>query len=244
MGEMEVAAIKLVRPPFTGSFLPGVAAAVSPAVGVPPAQPAPPAPGTILITATSTEDETPRARIVGTAFGLLVVAAIAVIAVDQSGNLPASLSLADNMNAFALFYLAAQGIERLLEPFTYFVTPTSDTKEVLDEKKGTALTSEDEDTALAAAADAANAKAKLSRLHSERSILFWALASVVGVIASAWLGLHFLSMILAQASQSAVPASVDVVVTGLVIGGGTKALHDLIGRISKPAEDGDDTASS
>ncbi len=236
-----MAVIKLVRPPFTGSFQPGVAAAVPPAGGPPPA---PPAPGTILVTATSTQDEAPNPRIVGTAFGVLLVAAIAVVLVDRSGNLPAPLSLADNMNAFALFYVAAQGIERLLEPFTYFITPTSDTEKDLDEKKGTALTSDDKNTALAAAADAANAKAKLSKLRSERSILFWALASVVGVIASAWLGLHFISMILSQASQSAVPASVDVVVTGLVIGGGTKALHDLIGRISKPAENADDTPSS
>jgi hypothetical protein len=232
-----MATLRIVRP----ASVAGAVAQV--AVAVPVDGAVSPVPPTVVITASSTERETPSPRVVAFSFGLLLVGTLFALGLDIANQLPPVLSLADNMNAFALFYVAAQGIERLLEPFTYYIKPTQPTEDTLDEKKGTALTAAMAE-ATTAAGEAVNAKAKLARLQSERSILFWAISSVIGIGASAWLGLHFIAMVLSQASQASVPAWLDVTITGLVIGGGTKALHDLIGRISKPAPDTDGAAGS
>lgn len=60
--------------------------------------------------------------------------------------------------------------------------------------------------------------------------VMWAAATVVGMFASAALGVYLVAAVAADRGP-AVP--VDILVTGLVIGGGTKPLHDLIARIER-----------
>jgi hypothetical protein len=65
---------------------------------------------------------------------------------------------------------------------------------------------------------------------NSRALVFGAVTFVIGVAIARWTGLLFL-----QAIGWTSPSSwLDVIVTGLVLSGGTKALHDLISNISKP----------
>ena len=64
---------------------------------------------------------------------------------------------------------------------------------------------------------------------STRSLVFGAITFLVAVCVARWTGLLFL-----QAIGWVSPSSwLDVIVTGLVVSGGTKALHDLISTLAK-----------
>ena len=192
------------------------------------------APDPAIIAAASTVTETPRRWVLILAYGALAAAALVAFLIGEGLKDPLAVSL--GAGAFALFYVAAQAEERLIEPFTQFILPTDATKDAAAEAKGTATTTGDKAEALAKAKEAADGKAELSRRNRERTILFWALASVIGIAASIWLGLYFFAAVLTAEAAATVPRWVDVIATGLVIGGGSKALHDLIGKTRKPAE--------
>lgn len=201
--------------------------------------------GTVTIAASSTEPDVPSSSTIAVGYGSVVLAGAVIWYLDGSKSLPASLSLAADVNAFALIYVAAQAVERLVEPFSLFVLPTKDDKDTVKAETVTALTATSPALALEALSRAATAKAKVKLKKSERAVIFWALATVVGIAASAALGLRFLAVILAAPAAGAapmVPAWVDVVLTGLVIGAGAKGLHDLVQKLQKPADTGDDGA--
>lgn len=68
-----------------------------------------------------------------------------------------------------------------------------------------------------------------AQAKADRALIMGGLACMVGIAASLVLGLRFLSAVQVDTS----PQWLDVFVTGLVISGGTKPLHDLIGLIEK-----------
>lgn len=191
------------------------------------------APQTTTVSAASSVSESPREWVLGLAYGALLAAAAVAFALQD--DLKAPLTVALGAGAFALFYVAAQAEERLLEPFTHFILSTKSTKDEADTAKKSAVTSENADTALAAAQTAADKAAELKRMTSERTILFWALASIIGIALSIWLGLYFFAAVLSAEAAGTVPRWLDVIATGLVIGGGSKALHDLVGKTQKPS---------
>lgn len=88
----------------------------------------------------------------------------------------------------------------------------------------------------AAGEAAALKQAELDRIRANRRLLFWGLATVVGLFASAALKLYFLRALGVPDS----PRWAEILVTGLVIGAGTKPLHDLISRIEKSKENAAD----
>jgi hypothetical protein len=71
---------------------------------------------------------------------------------------------------------------------------------------------------------AAQAKVKHQTKKASRTLLLWAVASSIGIVAAAILKLYLLTTV-----GVAAPGRVlDVIATGLFIGAGTKPLHDLI----------------
>lgn len=195
----------------------------------------------VTVVASSDMRETPRARFALGSVLFVVLAAIVAYVLDQADQLRGPLKLAVDVNAFALIYVAAQGIERLLEPLSYYIHPVADDKEDAKQKMEAVSTADTAQAAMQSAKDSANKAATVNRKQSERSILFWCLASLIGVVLSAAFGLHFLGILLDDTSRSAIPIWFDVVLTGLVIGGGTKALHGLVERISKPKQEEPET---
>jgi hypothetical protein len=68
-----------------------------------------------------------------------------------------------------------------------------------------------------------------AQAKADRAIVVGGIALLLGIALRLILGLRFLSAVEVQSP----PRWLDVFVTGLVIAGGTKPLHDLIGTIEK-----------
>jgi hypothetical protein len=71
-----------------------------------------------------------------------------------------------------------------------------------------------------------------AQAKADRVVIVGGFATLLGVGLSLALGLYFLRAVQVQSPT----AWLDVLVTGLVIGGGTKPLHDLMALIEKPTK--------
>jgi hypothetical protein len=141
----------------------------------------------------------------------------------------AAATVAAGVSVFALFYISAQAIERLLEPFASLDPVKKRLVKVRDAANAKAIA----DGGAGGTADlAAEAQAALETWRANRAAVLWASATILGMAASALLGTYFLAAILVG---STAPMELDILVTGLAIGGGTKPLHDLISRIESSA---------
>jgi hypothetical protein len=155
---------------------------------------------------------------------------------------------AGTLSMFATFYVAAQAIERLLEPLsnallnkdavegTYASKVDDAMKKAKDladaasaESPNAAQIADKKKAAETALKDVADAKNKVDFLSQARTALFWSLATVAGMAASAALKLYFLVLV----GISPAPRWMEVLATGLIIGSGTKPLHDLLSTISE-----------
>lgn len=145
---------------------------------------------------------------------------------------PAVVTLAEGITVFALFYVAAQAIERLLEPFASAFGTTRKEKEDVEKAIEEASVA-DEASVRRAAQNVAKAQDKVEEKRDRRTVLITSAAIVAGMIASGVLGLYLLDTMIAGNPP---PKEFDIFVTGLTIGGGTKPLHDLIKKIEKSKE--------
>lgn len=145
----------------------------------------------------------------------------------------------DGITAFALFYVLALGVERLLEfvgsPIEWLLTlfgrkkTKPDLKKELDRKVRNALNAP---TSMDEANAAAQAQADVDAATKGRTAGIAGFAAGLGVIAADYFNADFL---LAIGVREVEPA-IALVVTGLIIAGGSKQLHDLITNISKKSE--------
>jgi hypothetical protein len=91
---------------------------------------------------------------------------------------------------------------------------------------------------------AAGAQAELDQRRADKAVAYWALATSVGLLLSATLGLYLMHVVGLQGdglaadgtwsgtmNAAGVRHSLDILVTGLAVGGGTKPLHDLISNL-------------
>ena len=161
----------------------------------------------------------------------------------------------EGIGLFAVVFVVTQAIERLLEPLAPFFGQTKVTtqpdkaKEVAGVEPPSGRVTKSEvvpfrDRALAAslsavdgakrdeaAQSAAWAQEILDQIRRNTSTL-WALASALGMIAAGWMNIRLL-----QAINAHDPGLlVDILVTGLVIGGGSKGLHELISNVQTSKE--------
>lgn len=206
-----------------------------------------------------TDQRPSTALALGMFFIVLVAAVLAAIAYVQTDpNLHLNL---ESFVVFAPIYAAAQAIERLLEPFAAILLPAQAEKEDVDAAKTDKQMAQ---SALAASfrADPSEAAegtgaaavlgrvlgeanrqqnaavAQLSKKKSERALVFFAIASVVSLALCAVLGLGIIQAMTDTRLEEHLRA-IDVALTGIVIGAGTKPLHDLIARVEKAKEKAD-----
>jgi hypothetical protein len=147
---------------------------------------------------------------------------------------PAPLVPAAGISVFAPLYILSQSIERLLEPFVASlgqveVEGTMQTKPAAKEKVFEALVADDADTA-------ATWQRIVDRIRRNTGVITWAIASFIGMVVCGVLGILFLR----AAGFEGTPPAVDVVISGLAVGSGTKPLHDLISSIQKAKEERED----
>jgi hypothetical protein len=138
------------------------------------------------------------------------------------------------LSIFAPLYILAQSIERLLEPFATYLGSASADGEITrkpdaKEKVYDALVNDDADLA-------ATWQRVVDRIRRNTTVITWAVASFIGMAVCGALGILFLRAI----GFEGTPAAVDVVISGLAVGSGTKPLHDLISSIQKANEERED----
>ncbi len=150
---------------------------------------------------------------------------------------PTTMRVMTGFVPYAGVLAVTAALERLLEPLSDLIPPwTGPAKDAAAEAKTIArkLASDVETHAPAVqqqVQDAATKQAQVDRQRFERTVLFWAIASICGLGISGGFGLFLLQSI----ATSHVNSFLDLTVTGLTIGAGTKPLHDAITGIQKAA---------
>ena len=201
--------------------------------------------------APSNVDSSPSAKTVGLSYLAVALAGVGAWLI-YTGTDPDPLIVdVDGFSVFAPLYIAAQAIERLLEPFAArFAVTTSEKSAVKRAQQHKArlegLQAGDPQRTLANLEEADNAvedaELALARAQANRAIPLWAAASVLGLLVCAVLGLGLIEAVASQRPSSEFLRTADVLLTGLAVGAGTKPLHDLISRIEK-AKDNADSAT-
>lgn len=202
------------------------------------------------VVATSTLSWPTRAWMGVVAIAAIVLAAFVAdpVFADSAFGGGATAAPVDGVTIFAVFFVGALAIERLLEPLSTAILPqdakkqaAADTKKVAanltdavaaEKRANPAAEPPRTPEAQAAVNAAAVAEQALSDDAWKRKVLFWAIASIVAVVVSATLKLYFLRTV-----GIAGPGRwEEILATGLIIGAGTKPLHDITELISAKKE--------
>jgi hypothetical protein len=157
-------------------------------------------------------------------FGLLALGAMAAWVLQRVTH-AVPFQVGSGASAYAGVVVFAGAVERFLEPFTQWL-PGGRTRTEYEQAVA-ALTNGHPGVSLGAVA---TAKARVDRAQANRTVLLWALATAVATAAAGASGYYLLHMIAASGWTVDLPYWVDALVTGLVVGTGTKPLHDLISR--------------
>jgi hypothetical protein len=144
---------------------------------------------------------------------------------------PAAFKGTADVTIFAPLYIFAQAIERLIEPFSSFLGAAKANGSEGLVSKNKALTNLYEAVKAGNAANIAGWQAALDKVRKNTAVIAWALASFLGMLASGAFGVF-----LVRAIGFDIPAEVDILVSGVAIGSGTKPLHDLISNLQKSKE--------
>jgi hypothetical protein len=208
-----------------------------------PTAPQPSAP--VVVAASSTPGASkPDDSVKYVAVGLFV-AGILMGAVIAEVRDPMPFVPAEGVGMFAVFYVAAQALERLFELLRWLFpkatslsnTSKADAREETKQSTAAALEALANDPRLGGTDKtvkaAADAKATEEKIESQTSLVAWGVNSFLAAVLAGWLGLYLLNAIGVQD----VNTWVDIAVTSLVIGGGTKPLHDLIKNLEKGKEE-------
>lgn len=181
-------------------------------------------------TAASVAPASADPEVVLAGYGLVVLGAAIGIALWSWRN-PASFMPGAGISVFAPLYILAQAIERFIEPFTGWVKAappdgtTKETKTSAAAKLSEALVNHKID-------EAAKWQAVVDKIRRNTAVIAWGLASFLGIVLCGLFGLYMLRLV----GFTSVPKQVDLVISGLAVGSGTKPLHDLIANVQQAKE--------
>ena len=169
------------------------------------------------------------------AVGLAVWGATVLIP-GQSAEFPIATSVTpvEGLTIFAVFFVGAQAIERLLEPFSLLLVGKKGeaAEAASDANKAAADSGKDEEAVRGLVKVAAEKKAAVADESTTKTVVFWAIATCVGAFATAGFHLYFLSTIGIHTPT----LWVEILGSALILGAGTKPLHDLVKLIEKKKE--------
>ncbi len=174
-------------------------------------------------------------RLIAGAIVSVVAAAILMWFAYRYWIKPTTMQVMTGFVPYAGVLAVTAALERFLEPLSDLIPPqTGVAKDAATEAK-TVMRKLAADFKVRTqvvqqhAQDAATKQAQVDKEKFERTIIFWAIASVCGLAISGGFGMFLLQSI----STSHVNSFLDLTVTGLTIGAGTKPLHDAIVGIQK-----------
>jgi len=178
-----------------------------------------------------------------------VIAAFGLIAAGGAGSWAIwhfkinadTIHLPDATALFGVLFAFATAVERILEPFARFL-PGQHAKGDL-ERAVANLANKYHDATHDDLIQVAHAKSMVDKGRANRGLVSWGLAVALATVASSAGGLYLLHAIAGE-QWSGVAVWVDAIVTGIVVGSGTKPLHDVISRVQKNKEKSEDAASA
>jgi hypothetical protein len=165
------------------------------------------------------------------AVSIAIVSALAGLGIKTQLSVPAAVS--SGASIYAIFYLLAQFDERLVEPFsnTSLFGGHDDPNDDTPSQKKKVVSSLQSKNApnQQASGDPPKPKngnsltdAESASLKQARTISLWCLASGIGIILC-YITVGFLQVVGISASHFW-----DAILSGVIVGGGTKPLHDFI----------------
>jgi hypothetical protein len=83
-------------------------------------------------------------------------------------------------------------------------------------------------------------QAVVEQVKRNRAVLLWGFSSLLAMLASGGLGLFLLRSV----GLKGAPTWLDILVTGLAIGSGTKPLHDLISNLQQSSSQKEKSATT
>ena len=84
--------------------------------------------------------------------------------------------------------------------------------------------------------DVARAKAQVDLDRANRVVIVWGLATAVATVLCAGGGFFLLRALESNPEWNGVARWIDALITGLIVGSGTKPVHDLVIRLQKSKE--------
>ena len=161
----------------------------------------------------------------------LGIAAVAFLAAwGLHGNTPSSYRIDNQWSAFTGLFILALAIERAIAPFSRKLGPDTSKRK---EARSRALASTPADNATEIAVEYHLAVEMCRRLTA---VVTWGVATGLAFLLCAQLNITLMQAVRANGS-GAPPFWADLLVTGLVVGAGTKPLHDLVSNIERGKQD-------
>ncbi|MEO3744381.1 hypothetical protein [Plantactinospora sp. B5E13] len=160
------------------------------------------------------------------AFALIAGAGFASWSLWASGGTAKVMQPPDTVAVFGVLIVFAAAVERILEPFSRWL-PGRGAEATLQR-----LTAELANRPATATerASLGQLRERADRARGNRTIVAWGIATAVATVASTAGGFYVLHAI-AGPEWEGLPVWIDGIVTGIMVGSGTKPLHDLITRI-------------
>jgi hypothetical protein len=176
--------------------------------------------------------------------GYLLVGAGIIAAVLLAKKNDITIGVSEGFAPFAVIYIVAQAIERFIQPFTGFAVKAEDKTKTRNELAASVTALQSGASAMGVTAEATTAVAKqrdLEQIQADRAMAFWALATFLALVICGALELGLIQSIAkVTGAEGGEPPQgflyLDVVLTGIAVGSGTKPLHDLIGFIQNKKE--------
>jgi hypothetical protein len=179
----------------------------------------------------------PLAILIG--YGAVVVGAIVGIVLWNVVE-PAPLKVGAGISVFAPLYILAQAIERFIEPFSTFLGAAKAEGDAAtdgaNKRHPEAMKAVYEAITEKNAELAAKRQKLVDQIRKNKAVIAWGLASLIGMGLCGALGIFMLRTV----GFVGVPEEIDIVISGLAVGSGTKPLHDLISNLQKSKEQKDD----
>lgn len=169
-----------------------------------------------------------------TVVALGIAAAAFVMAWALHGNSASTYRIDSHWGAFTGLFILALAIERALEPFSRRLGPdTTEAKKARDQRL--ACIPVDDKAAADKAQDAVNDQVEVDRCRRLTAVVTWGVATALAFLLCSELNITLMQAVRAS-SSGAPPFWADLLVTGLVVGAGTKPLHDLVSNIERVKE--------
>jgi hypothetical protein len=184
-----------------------------------------PAPPRVIGDADSAAVPTKPAHLWATLTGLLlVVGGLGGSWLIWNNNHVITFRASSEMSIFVGILVFTTAVERVMEPFTRWLPGRA-----AQHRFDWALAAME--NGVGSTVDAAKAKAAAEQARADKGVLAWGLATALATLLSASSGLYLLHMLTDSADWNTIPQWVDSLVTGLIVGSGTKPVHDVISRV-------------